>query len=756
MKFTNGYWLLRPEITAHYAVEYYDSICRNKALTVFAPSKPVRSRGDQLNQAMLTITFGSPMPDVLKITLVHHDGAVDLQPVFALNSQDDVPVELYEDEQTVSLRSGNLQAVISKKPNAWSVSYRGGGREITNSGFHNMAYMVNNKTGRHDMTEQLFLDVGACVYGFGERFTAFVKNGQVIDIWNEDGGTASEISYKNLPFYITNRGYGVFIDSPADISFEVASEKVERVCFSEEGERLTYYLIYGPHPRDILRKYTALTGRPALPPAWSFGLWLSTSFTTQYDEATVMSFIQGMADRHIPLRVFHFDCFWMKGFQWCDLLWDPATFPDPAGLIRRLHERGLKVNVWINPYIAQKSVLFTEGKAGSFLVRKTDGSIWQTDLWQAGMALVDFTNPAACVWYENKLQALLDSGVDAFKTDFGERIPVRDIVWHDGSDPVRMHNYYTYLYNQTVFRLLEHHYGQGEAVVFARSATVGSQQFPVHWGGDCTASYESMAETLRGGLSLALGGFGFWSHDIGGFEMTASADIYKRWCAFGLLSSHSRLHGSESYRVPWLFDDEATDVLRRFSILKNRLMPYLYRQAVLAHTEGIPVLRPMMLEFPDDPAADTLDRQYLFGESLLVAPVFRADGQVDYYLPAGTWTSLLDGSLREGGCWRRETYDVFSLPLLVRPNTVLPLGSRDDLPDYDYCEDLTLALYAIADGAEITTVIPDTRGRDSLVAVTRRAGEQITIQLSRPIGVWTVQIDGKELPQMGSTASITR
>ena len=332
--------------------------------------------------------------------------------------------------------------------------------------------------------------------------------------------------------------------------------------------------------------YNRLTGMPALPPAWTIGLWLTTSFTTSYDEDTVTGFIQGMADRDIPLHVFHFDCFWMKGYEWVNFTWDPDTFPDPAAMIQRYKERGLHICCWINSYVGQKSSMFREGMENGYFVKNTDGTVWQWDFWQAGMALVDFTNPAACKWYQDKLEALIDMGVDSFKTDFGERIPVTGIEYYDHSDPVRMHNYYTYLYNKTVFELLERKLGKKEACLFARSATAGCQQFPVHWGGDCTATYPSMAEDLRGGLSLSMGGFGFWSHDMGGFEQTATADVYKRWCQFGLLSSHSRLHGSTSYRVPWLFDEEACDVLRAFVKLKCSLMPYLYAMAVKRTRKG--------------------------------------------------------------------------------------------------------------------------------------------------------------------------
>ncbi|WP_304459868.1 alpha-xylosidase, partial [Alicyclobacillus sendaiensis] len=379
----------------------------------------------------------------------------------------------------------------------------------------------------------------------------------------------------------------------------------------------------------------------------------------------------------------------------------------PAGMLARLKSRGLKICVWINPYIAQKSPLFEEGVERGYLLKRPNGDVWQWDLWQPGMAVVDFTNPDAKRWFQGHLRRLLAMGVDAFKTDFGERIPT-DVVYHDGSDPVKMHNYYSYLYNQAVWEVLQER-PDGEAVVFARSATAGSQRFPVHWGGDCRATYESMAETLRGGLSLALSGFGFWSHDIGGFEDTAPAHLYKRWIAFGLFSSHSRLHGSGSYRVPWLFDEESVDVLRHFTHWKLRLMPYLWACAVEAHRSGVPVLRPMMLEFPDDPACEALDRQYMLGPSLLVAPVFSASGEVTYYLPAGRWTHLFTGETRSGGRWFREQHGFFSLPLYVREGTVLAMDAEGARPGHPHGRGVTFSVYPLAPGREASAAVFDPR-----------------------------------------------
>jgi len=733
MKFTDGYWQMRKGHEPNYAAQAYDVESDGASLTVYAPTKQIAHRGDTLNLPMLTVRYSTPMEGVIRVQAIHHRGGKTPRPQFEIFETPVTPrVEITD--SAAQLTSGGLTVRVTRGE-SWGVAFQAGARKLTGSGWRALGF-VDTPGGRY-IHEQLDLGVGEYVYGLGERFTPFVKNGQVVDTWNEDGGTSSEQAYKNIPFYLTNRGYGVFVNHPEKVSFEVGSEKVERVQFSVPGESLDYFVIYGPTPREILARYTALTGRPALPPAWSFGLWLSTSFTTDYDEATVMSFIDGMAERGIPLSVFHFDCFWMREFNWTDLVWDERVFPDPAGLLARLHQRGLKVCVWINPYIAQRSVLFDEAAAAGYLLKRTDGSVWQWDKWQAGMGIVDFTNLAARAWFAEKLTALMDMGVDAFKTDFGERIPTEDVAWFDGSDPQKMHNYYAQIYNQTVFEAVKAKRGEGDAVVFARSATTGGQQFPVHWGGDCTATFESMAESLRGGLSLHLSGFGFWSHDIGGFEQTASAAVYKRWCAFGLLSSHSRLHGSSSYRVPWLYDEEAVDVLAKFTRLKSSLMPYLYRAAIQAHETGLPMLRAMMLAFPGDPACESLDRQYMLGDSLLVAPVFREDGEVTWYAPEGRWTSLLDGDVVDGPRWMKETYDYLNLPLMVAPNSVLPVGSCSDKPDYDYAEGVTLQLYELGPDAAIETFIPALAGEPTRFRTTRE-GQVIRLERSGPAKAWNV------------------
>lgn len=607
MKFTNGYWMIRDGVDALYAREAYElaADATTESLNVLAPTSVVRGRYDTLNLPTFNVDITTPAEGVIRVCAEHWQGATEY-PGFTLNAdepgnRDYVTVqangngdgEVGVNGADVTLTTGGLTAKVVKGA-PWNLTFIGeDGKVLTESAGKSLGrfklgaesnvtaqpvgeFGVTMDGSARDESDvfiaiQLHLSVGEDVYGLGERFGAYVKNGQSVDIWNEDGGTASEQGYKDIPFYMTSNGYGVLVNNRGHVSFEIGSENTE---------------------------------------------------------ATINSFIDGMAERDIPLAAFHYDCYWMREFHWCDFEWDKRFFGDIESTLKRLHEDK------------------------GYLVRKPNGEVWQTDFWQAGMGLVDFTNPAAREWFKDKVKALLNQGVDAIKTDFGERIP-RDVVWYDGSPKLSMHNWYTQLYNQAVFEAIEETYGKGNACLYARSATVGGQQQPVHWGGDCESTFNGMAQSLRAGLSLTSSGFGFWSHDIGGFEGAfPDPAVYKRWVAFGMLGSHSRLHGSTVYRVPWLFDEEdekngvalvpgqtAVDVVREFTKLKLELMPYVYQLGLQPHANGTPVMRSMFVEFPDDPACRTLDRQYMFGPSMLVAPVFTYSGEVSYRFRCGCATA---------------------------------------------------------------------------------------------------------------------
>jgi alpha-D-xyloside xylohydrolase len=722
MRFGDGAWRMLDGVTPTPLARADGADVGPDAALFNVSSRREQERSATLQGHTFTVRVTSPLDNVFRVVMSHHEGRRKRGPKLAVEA---APRELASTETDSGwvLRSGSLELCIDRDP--FALSFRDSRGEVITQSPSQAASLMDTAGGRF-IREQLTLGVGENIYGLGERFQPLVRNGQSIDMWNADAGTCSDQAYKNVPFFLSSKGYGVLVDTPARVSFEVGTERVMRTQFSVPGEELSYFFIFGPNPKQVLNRLGALTGRPALPPAWSFGLWLTSSFVTHYDEATVQGFVDEMAARRLPLHVFHFDCFWMKAHHFCDFEWDEAAFPDPESMLARLKAKGLKVSVWINPFIAERSRLFEEGCQKGYLLTRAGGDVWQSSRWQAGMAIVDFTNPDATRWFQNELRRLLRQGVDCFKADCGDELPT-DVVYFDGSDPALMRNYYSFLYNRAVFEVLEQERGAGEAVVFARAATATSQRFPVHWSGDSEATYESMAECLRGGLSLGLCGFGFWSHDIGGFLGTPSPAVYKRWLAFGLLSSHSRLHGSASYRVPWLFDEEACDVLRHFVALKCRLMPYLMATAVQAHGTNQPMLRSMLLEFPDDPTCRTLDRQYMLGDGLLVAPVFH-ESKVEYYLPAGAWTHLLTGESRSGGRWYNDDLDFFGIPLWVRNGALICVGTSGAMVDYDFGRNVRLVCGRFEGRASMEARLVDTRGDPAGVLEVYHDGRRVRVK----------------------------
>lgn len=698
MKFSNGMWTTREGYSFYWADHAArTSVTGDEASLLL--SKKQNWVGDSINIPTLTGRIRSPAEGIIAAKFSHWDGEEDPGPNFPLAEQqqkDKAVVVDHQDGKDLRVDSGSLALSVNTASNSLTFKYaertpnEGSPKHLTGHSYRSIGLVRSQDCPRYDINDGLFaekknymlvefdLSIHETIYGLGERFGPFIKNGQSVDLWNEDGGTSSEQTYKNIPFLMSSRGYGIFFNHSGKLMLEVQSERTTRINVAVEGESLEYMIIAGPTPKDVLNRYTRLTGRPPLPPAWSYGLWLTTSFQTDYSENNVTSFLDGLIERDIHLSVFHFDALWMKPFHWCDFEFDEKWFPDPSGYMSRMKQRGLKICVWINPYVAQASPMYGEGKKNGYFIMRNDTvrpTVFQWDEWQAGNAIVDFTNPEACKWFIRRLQRLMDMGVDSFKTDFGERIPFKpgSVKYWDGSDPLRMHNFYPYLYNKYVWECIRTHssHASGGAqakdnpVLFARSATAGCQQFPVHWGGDCESTFPAMAETLRGGLSLSVSGFGYWAHDIGGFEGLPDPSLYKRWVQFGLLSSHSRLHGSSSYRVPWIFEeshpgegDKCSAVLRQAVKRKMSLMPYVLRAALEVNHKGTPIMRPMFLEFPDDFNAWGLDTQYMFGGDLLVAPVLSPEGWVRFYVPEVTseakWRSWFDPSKTyDGGKWVR-------------------------------------------------------------------------------------------------------
>ncbi|KAH8698325.1 putative sugar hydrolase [Talaromyces proteolyticus] len=726
MKFTDGMWCLREGYTIDWMSNVERFAVEDDAVQLLL-NKYQRHRGDTLNSSAISAEVTSPLEGVIGVKLVHWAGQLDNGPHFHLNSTKG-HAKISSADGAVNYQSGLLNLNIKTSANdlefVWSTDTQ---KKLTGHSVRSIGYVRDRTTDKtrwedglyieHEgyMLAELDLGVNEKLYGLGERFGPFVKNGQSVDIWNEDGGTSSELAYKNIPFYLSSKRYGVFVRHAGKVSFELQSERTTRVNISVPGQELEYFVIYGSTPKEVLRRYTALTGQPSLVPSWSYNLWLTTSFTTNYDEQTVTGFLDGFRDRDIPLGVFHFDAFWMKSYQWCDLQFDEDYFPNATAYLKRLKDRGLRISVWLNSYIGQASRLFKEGKEKGYFIKRLDGSVWQWDLWQAGMAIIDFTNPEASEWFTNHLMRLMDMGVDSFKTDFAERIPFKNVKFHDGSDPVRMHNYYSLLYNKAVYEAMTRRVGKAKGLLFARSTAPGGQAYPVHWGGDCESTFEAMAESLRGGLSLMLSGYIFWASDIGGFEGTPPPALYKRWVQFGLLSSHSRLHGSGSYRVPWIYGEDCSEVLRDCVKRKISLTPYILQEALNGHRSGVPLMRAMFLEFPDDPNTYSIDTQYMFGSNLLVAPVFTEDGSVSFYVPRsseddtrGKWVSWFDyDKTYESGQWYHETHDFSSLPILIRPGTVTPVNRKLKTPQDDPLNGLEFIVCGEVEDAKVEVVDPE-------------------------------------------------
>ncbi len=761
MKISDGYWLNKNGYNVSYAVQIAGIETDENSVTVYATHQWIANRGMTLGGPLFTVRFTSVLENSIKVTIEHFSGFAQKKPDFPLYENPAFrPVIRRTSDGGCELISGRTSVKIGTIGDKWDITYRYDGRLLTKSGQRTLSvieesplsaelrrtsekalpfFSQSDNGGNTYIRDMLGISVGEHIYGFGEKFTPFVKNGQTVDIWNSDGGTCSDQSYKSIPFFVSSRNYGVFVNHTEKVSFEVGSEDVSKTAFSVQGQRLEYFIFGGNSIGDVIQTYTTLTGKPALPPAYSFGLWLSTSFTTSYDENTIMSFIEEMEQREIPLDVFHLDCFWMKEFQWCGFEWDKNMFPDPAGLIAKIKAKGIKLCLWVNPYIGQHATVFRELAEKGYFLRNRDGSVFQTDLWQPGLAIIDFTNPDAKQWYAGKIRELAEMGIDAIKTDFGERIPT-DVVYHNGADPFKMHNYYSYLYNKTVFDALSDVNGSENSCLFARSATTGCQQFPVHWGGDCFSTYESMWETLRGGLSLCMSGFGFFSHDISGFEATATPDLYKRWTAFGLLSTHSRYHGNHSYRVPWNFDEESCDVARHFVNLKGRLMPYLYAQAVHTHKTGIPMMRSMAVDFGYDRSCLALDTQYMLGDSLLAAPVFSEDGICTFYLPdCGIWTDIQTGETLSGGSWHTKKYDYFGLPLYAKPCSIIAYGDFRNTADYDYTNGMKLVIYGIENDQTAFCQIYDRNGIQAAEVSAERKNDRLIVTVTGTDKPFTVE-----------------
>ncbi|GIV53184.1 MAG: hypothetical protein KatS3mg038_3705 [Candidatus Kapaibacterium sp.] len=562
---------------------------------------------------------------------------------------------------------------------------------------------VRDETGCTQIFETATIWYDEHFYGFGEKFGALDKRGQAIQLWHANAtGNTWPLSYKNVPFFISTRGYGLFINSAYPIQYHMGDLSHTRYSMHVQHDLLDYYFIYGPSIKEILPRYTSITGAPALPPLWSFGLWMSRM--SYNEQRQVEQVAHDLRANDIPCDVIHIDTDWFARPWANDLTFSSERFPDPSGMIARLREQGFRLTLWQLPYIATDSKLYAEGAANGYFAKQADGSPYHISGFFGPAAVIDFSNPEAVAWYQSKFEPLFRMGVAAIKTDFGEGAPPD--AQYANADGLEMHNLYPLLYNRAIFEAILAHTGEG--IVWSRSAYAGSQRYPVHWGGDPASLWEDLGNLWHGGLGLGLCGFPFWSVDIGGFAGTPSPELYIRWAEAGLFVTHPRAHGP-IHREPWAFGEQALTIFRKYAKLRYRLLPYVWSTAVQSVKTGLPVMRPLVLDWQDDPTTATIDDQWMFGEWLLVAPILDERNVRRIYLPAGRWFDFWSDEAIDGPRWITRQAALDDLPLYVRGGAILPLAPEmahtgekpwDPLTVLIYPGDRSEGAFTVVDAAE--------------------------------------------------------
>ena len=527
------------------------------------------------------------------------------------------------------------------------------------------------------------LSPGEKIFGCGESFTRLDKRGQKIVLWaNDANGVESGRMYKPIPFFMSSRGYGMFVHTSAPAAFDFGAAYSLANTLMLGDDELDLFVFLG-QPKDILNEYTNLTGKAPMPPLWSFGLWMSR--ITYKSEEEVRNVAAKLRENLVPADVIHLDTGWFETDWRCDYKFSATRFKDPAKMMADLKQQGFHVSLWQLPYFVPQNSLFPEIVAKGLAVKDAKGNLPYED------AILDFTNPAAVAWYQDKIAGLLKMGAGAIKVDFGEAAPLTGI-YANGRTGFYEHNLYPLRYNQVVADVTRK--TNGENIIWARSAWAGSQRYPLHWGGDAGNTDTSMAATLRGGLSFGLSGFTFWSHDIGGFTQKPGEDLYRRWTAFGMLSSHSRCHGAPP-REPWEYSPAFLEYFRRADELRYRLMPYIYAQAKDSSERGLPMVRALFVEYPDDPGAWQVEDEYLFGSDLLVAPLLESgETSREVYVPKGQWIDYQTGKVVQGG-WQKAEAGWLAAVILVRDGVIIPhMKPAQSTAQLDW-KNLELVVYSV-------------------------------------------------------------
>ena len=520
----------------------------------------------------------------------------------------------------------------------------------------------------------LTLAPGERICGCGESFTSLNKVGQKVHLSVTDPqGPETDGQYKPVPFFFSNRGYGIFMHTSAPVTCDFGASYIGADRLFMADEQMDFFVFFG-EPKDILYEYTEITGKSPLPPLWSFGTWMSRITYFSQDEG--LEIARQLRANRIPADVIHFDTGWF-GTDWqCDYQFAKDRFKDPVKMLKQLSKDGFHTCLWQLPYFTPKNRFFNEIIDKSLHIKNATGGMPVED------AILDFSNPETVDWYQQKIEGLMKQGVSTIKCDFGEAAPYNGF-YHSGKGGLYEHNLYPLRYNKALWEVVERNH-PGEGIIWARSAWAGSQRYALHWGGDAATTNTGMLGDLRGGLSFGLSGFSFWSHDMGGFVTASPEDIYRRWLPFGFLSSHTRAHGAPPTE-PWLISESFTDAFRACAEMKYKLMPYVWEQAKECSQLGLPMVRALLVEFPHDQGAWYVEDEYMFGSKMLVAPLLESGNSRNVYLPKGKWIDYQTGKVYEGGY---QTIEAGAIPciILVKDGSVIPhapLAQRTDQIDWN-------------------------------------------------------------------------
>ncbi len=548
--------------------------------------------------------------------------------------------------------------------------------ELFMGDIHDLA--LAESSGEYACFEALELETDEVIYGLGERFDSLTRNGRTVDFHNKDAvGTTSRRTYVNIPFFLSTKDYGLFLNSGAKIDWQIGTRDLSALEFAVLDSQLDYFVIAGKTPGDIIRGYCSLTGFSKLPPLWSFGLWMSRNSYTSWE--MVEDIAANIRKNNIPCDVLHLDTSWFNRDWNCDLRFSEERFPNPKEHMEKFRKNGFRISLWQYNFIPpnEDNEHYHEAVRGGYLSKNKDGTPYRLPENCQGSWIddvtIDFSNPDARKWYGDKIAELIRLGAAVIKTDFGEGI-AEDAVYQN-IEGRHFHNLYSLVYNSVVFNASKS--VSGENLVWARSGTAGSQRYPIHWGGDSQCTFEALAGTLRAALSIGISGIPYFSHDIGGFIGMPTDELYVRWAQLGLFSSHSRCHGSgaDTYREPWRFSKEACDIFRYYDELRYSLMPYIYEEAEKCTKTGLPMMRALYLEYPDDRNVRYIDDQYLFGGSLLIAPVLKPLSKTnirEIYLPKGIWYDYFSKEkIESAGMWISREIDLQTLPIYVKAGTKL-------------------------------------------------------------------------------------